>query len=48
MLIQGKLTDDQVRAIKAAGLTIKYIKPRYINVVAFPRRAANHEMPRAA
>lgn len=48
MRIIGKLTDDQVRAFKAAGLTIYYKKPNYQNVVAFPRPAANQDFPRAA
>lgn len=48
MRIIGKLTDDQVKAFKAAGLQINYIKPRYANVVRFPQQAANEEMPRKA
>ena len=48
MRIIGKLTDDQVRAFKAAGLRINYVKPRYANVIAFPRPAANQDFPRAA
>lgn len=48
MRIIGKLTDDQVRAFKAAGLTIYYKKPNYQNVVAFPRPAANQEFGKVA
>ena len=48
MRIIGKLTDDQVKAFKAAGLQINYVKPRYSNVLAFPQKAANQEMPKAA
>lgn len=48
MRIIGKLTDDQVRAFKAAGLRINYVKPRFSNVLAFPRQASNQELPKAA
>jgi hypothetical protein len=48
MRIQGNLTDDQVRAFKAAGLTIYYKKPNYQNVIVFPVRAANSENLRRA
>lgn len=48
MRIIGKLTDDQVRAFKTAGLRINYVKPRFSNVLAFPRQASNQELPKAA
>lgn len=48
MLIKGKLTQDQVKALKDAGLMIYHVAPRFRNVVQFPRQSANQEMPKVA
>lgn len=48
MGIIGKLTDDQAKTFKAAALRINYIAPRYRNVLSFPQRASNQDLPKAA
>lgn len=43
MKLIERIGTDQAKAYLAAGKRINFVKPRYSNVVIFPRRAANQE-----